>query len=582
MEEKGVDSIPHEAQEDRKVIGVREESHEQLKVKPDSPTKEGNGKLESAKAEKVEVIEENARLKMMLDRIEKDYHSLQLQFFDILKQDHQLPQKSAPHDDDDDGKEPDQLVSLCLGRRSSPSSDESRKDDKQSTNSRKARDQDDQDWKSSLTLGLDSKLSTETVTNDHNPSSENSVEELNNKEEEAAGETWPPRKIQRTMSNNGDDDVNVAKQSHVKRARVCVRARCDTPTMQDGCQWRKYGQKIAKGNPCPRAYFRCTVAPACPVRKQVQRCLEDMSILITTYEGTHNHPLSVTATAMASTTSAAASMLLSGSSTSQSGLTSTTTTSDHQLHGSSNLYGSSSNFSIYDNSRPKHLYFPNTTTSSSALFPTITLDLTTPSPSSSSSTHVNNKFSSIFHSSSRFPTSSVSFSSGDQSNSSLSTIWGNNGYHSFNSNLPYNNQTHVGSLSLGKQSQEHVYPTFMDKTQQAGTTSQQALAETLTKAITSGPSFRSVVATAISSLVGANQGNQGQREAIVQNLLQTLASNTLSSQDEKGCASSYFNGFSTTSSNSQTRSSLIEAALPLSIVNSSTSIPPSNNKEQNS
>lgn len=61
----------------------------------------------------------------------------------------------------------------------------------------------------------------------------------------------------------------------------------------DDYSWRKYGQKPIKGSPHPRGYYKCSSVRGCPARKHVERALDDPAMLVVTYEGEHNHSLSV-------------------------------------------------------------------------------------------------------------------------------------------------------------------------------------------------------------------------------------------------------------------------------------------------
>ncbi|XP_059661091.1 probable WRKY transcription factor 31 [Cornus florida] len=276
---------------------------------------------------------------------------------------------------------------------------------------------------------------------------------------------WGPNKVPRM---NAPKDGDQANEATMRKARVTVRARSEAPMISDGCQWRKYGQKMAKGNPCPRAYYRCTMAAGCPVRKQVQRCAEDRTILITTYEGNHNHPLPPAAMAMASTTSSAAQMLLSGSMPSADGLMNPNFLARTLLPACSSSMA---------------------TISASAPFPTVTLDLTqTPNPLQFQ--RPPNQFNVPF------PNPSQNFSAATPS-ALLPQIFGQALY----------NQSKFSPLHMPGQDKEAAAQLGQQLTTSSSlpplhqTTQQNSLADTVT-AITADPSFTAALAAAITSIIG--------------------------------------------------------------------------------
>ncbi|KAL6853592.1 hypothetical protein ACP4OV_019621 [Aristida adscensionis] len=88
---------------------------------------------------------------------------------------------------------------------------------------------------------------------------------------------------------DGDGEgMAMAGNRTVREPRVVVQTMSDIDILDDGYRWRKYGQKVVKGNPNPRSYYKCTTA-GCPVRKHVERASHDLRSVITTYEGKHNH-----------------------------------------------------------------------------------------------------------------------------------------------------------------------------------------------------------------------------------------------------------------------------------------------------
>lgn len=101
----------------------------------------------------------------------------------------------------------------------------------------------------------------------------------------------------------------------VREPRVVVQTTSEIDILDDGYRWRKYGQKVVKGNPNPRSYYKCT-NQGCTVRKHVERASHDLKSVITTYEGKHNHEVPTTRTGNQANLSASSSIPTTASSSS--------------------------------------------------------------------------------------------------------------------------------------------------------------------------------------------------------------------------------------------------------------------------
>ncbi|KAF3787391.1 putative WRKY transcription factor 33 [Nymphaea thermarum] len=125
----------------------------------------------------------------------------------------------------------------------------------------------------------------------------------------------------RWKAENDIEGVSASASKTVREPRVVVQTTSDIDILDDGYRWRKYGQKVVKGNPNPRSYYKCT-SVGCPVRKHVERASHDLRSVITTYEGKHNHDVpaargsGASASAAASVSHGAATGLLMNDSSS--------------------------------------------------------------------------------------------------------------------------------------------------------------------------------------------------------------------------------------------------------------------------
>nr|QRX38910.1 transcription factor WRKY13 [Lilium regale] len=424
-------------------------------VSPNAQDKDNKNELAAMQGELGRMNEENQKLKGMLSQMTNNFNTLQMHLITLMQQRNQREASPPDHEVGEEKKHENGSSGSMVPRQFMDLGPAATADTEPSHSSSGSGNRSTSPPNAAEAVSRDYRLQN-TTSGSHKELVPFDTGRLGGPEgreyaRAVSPEGWIPNKSPKLAPAPVKSSAEQVQEATMRKARVSVRARSEAPMITDGCQWRKYGQKMAKGNPCPRAYYRCTMATGCPVRKQVQRCADDRTILITTYEGNHNHPLPPAAMAMASTTSAAASMLLSGSMSSTDGLMNSNFLARTILPCSSSM----------------------ATISASAPFPTVTLDLThTPSPLQFQRPQAQFPF----------PGGATSFAAPPQPQSLF-------------------NQSKFSGLQMSPDMEAAAQ--FAIPKQQSGTP--QTLADTVsaaTAAITADPNFTAALAAAITSIIG--------------------------------------------------------------------------------